>query len=200
MASFEHDILILCKTYPSPSGKYIETSCVAGMDPIGRLIRLFPVPFRLIDGAQQFKKWQWVSARIDRAVGDRRPESHKLFVDTIRFNGEPLSIAKSWQARRRNYYGKLKVFSDFAALDTDRLVNGTTLGVVRPKRILGLNVPTLKPDWTDRGQNCCKASAREDCSTTQTRKCSQRFASFRMISTTATNAVVTLAFESTSIR
>jgi hypothetical protein len=62
MSSFHQDILGLCKTYPSPSGKHVETSCVAGMDPKGRLIRLFPVPFRLIDGAQQFRKWQWISA------------------------------------------------------------------------------------------------------------------------------------------
>jgi hypothetical protein len=149
MASFEQDILILCKTYPSPSGKYIETSCVAGADPDGRLIRLFPVPFRLIDGAQQFRKWQWVSARIDRAIGDRRPESHKLFVDTVRFNGAPLSTAKEWQARRYPL-SKLKVFDDFASLDAERLANGTTLGIVRPTRILGLDVTAAsKPDWTD---------------------------------------------------
>ncbi|MGY0201335.1 hypothetical protein [Leptothrix sp. BB-3] len=42
-------ILILCKTYPSPSARYVETSCVAGMSEDGRLIRLFPVPFRLVD-------------------------------------------------------------------------------------------------------------------------------------------------------
>src|SRR6266581_185382 len=40
MASFETDILILCKTYPSPSGKHVETSCVAGMKPDGSLSRL----------------------------------------------------------------------------------------------------------------------------------------------------------------
>ncbi|EJJ27751.1 hypothetical protein [Rhizobium sp. CF142] len=30
-------ILILCKTYPSPSGKYAETTCVAGMDENGMI-------------------------------------------------------------------------------------------------------------------------------------------------------------------
>jgi hypothetical protein len=50
-------VLILCKTYPSPSSTYVETSCVAGMDDSGKLIRLFPVPFRLVSDEQQFKKW-----------------------------------------------------------------------------------------------------------------------------------------------
>ena len=42
-------MLILCKTYPIPSAKYSELSCVAGIDSQGMMIRLFPVPFRLID-------------------------------------------------------------------------------------------------------------------------------------------------------
>jgi hypothetical protein len=57
MASFTERVLILCKTYPSPSAKYAKTSCVAGMTESGRLIRLYPVPFRLVADEQQFKKW-----------------------------------------------------------------------------------------------------------------------------------------------
>lgn len=49
-------ILILCKTYPSPSAAYTETSCVAGMDEAGNLIRLYPVPFRLVTDDQRFSK------------------------------------------------------------------------------------------------------------------------------------------------
>ena len=55
MATDHQRILILCKTYPSPSGKHIETSCVAGLEEGGRLIRLFPVPFRLVGDEKQFK-------------------------------------------------------------------------------------------------------------------------------------------------
>src|SRR3546814_4272914 len=62
-------ILILCKTYPSPSGKHSETSCVAGMTEEGSLIRLFPVPFRAIRDEQKFKKWQWISAQIYKEIG-----------------------------------------------------------------------------------------------------------------------------------
>ena len=56
MAPTSSRTLILCKTYPSPSSRYAETSCVAGVTADGELIRLFPVPFRLINGDQQFKK------------------------------------------------------------------------------------------------------------------------------------------------
>lgn len=91
-------ILILCKTYPSPSSKYAETSCVAGMDQEGNLIRLYPVPFRLVTGDQQFAKWQWIEALIEKSSADRRPESHKIGVDTIVL-GRTLP-AGDWKARR----------------------------------------------------------------------------------------------------
>lgn len=51
----------------------------------------------MIDGSQQFKKWQWIKARIDRAPRDHRPESHKLFVDTVQIVGDPLPATGGWQ-------------------------------------------------------------------------------------------------------
>jgi hypothetical protein len=42
--------------------------------------RLFPVPFRLIERGQQFKKWQWIETLIEKAPADHRRESHKIYV------------------------------------------------------------------------------------------------------------------------
>lgn len=149
MASFETDILILCKTYPSPSGRHVETSCVAGMTTSGELVRIFPVPFRLIDSERQFKKWQWITARIERAKADHRPESHKIFVDTIRFNGDPLPTSRQW-AERRAFLDRLKTFDDFGALENHRICGGATLGMLCPTSILGLDItPAKTPDWTE---------------------------------------------------
>jgi hypothetical protein len=149
MASRHTRILILCKTYPSPSGKHVETSCVAGMEEDGRLIRLFPVPFRLISDKSQFKKWQWITARVAKAPKDHRPESHKVFVDTIVCDGDPLPTRQAWQARREQL-GKISIFDDFAALDAARESKGVTLGLLRPSQVLGLDItPADKPDWTD---------------------------------------------------
>jgi hypothetical protein len=149
MSSRKTRILVLCKTYPSPSGKHTETSCVAGMEEGGRLIRLFPVPFRLVDDDKQFKKWQWIAARIEKAPGDHRPESHKIFVDTIQCEGDPLPTKNEWQARR-SQLEKIPVFSDFAALEEARVSAGATLGLLRPSRIIGLDItPSDKPEWTE---------------------------------------------------
>lgn len=140
-------ILVLCKTYPSPSGKYAETSCVAGMDENGRLIRLFPVPFRLVAEGQKFKKWQWIIAKIRKASKDHRPESHTIFVDTIELGAE-VPTKDSWSQRWR-LLEKLQVFSDFKALDDKRVSNGQSLGLLRPNKIISFDiVPAAKPDWT----------------------------------------------------
>lgn len=149
MATDHQRILILCKTYPSPSSRYVETSCVAGMAENGQLIRLFPVPFRLVEDDQQFKKWQWVSARVRRAQDDARPESHRISVDTIQLEGEPLPTRDHWIARREAIKG-VPVFDSFASLDAAREAAGVTLGLVRPNRLLGLDIaPVDNPHWTE---------------------------------------------------
>lgn len=148
MSSQEERILILCKTYPSPSAKYAETSCVAGMREDGTLVRLYPVPFRLIGDKDQFKKWQWITVRVEKSKKDRRAESHKLFVDTIRCETD-ISTDDNWRDRRR-WLDKLEVFSDFAAIEEARKARGVTLAVLRPARIKALEIrPTTEPDWTD---------------------------------------------------
>ncbi|MGC1174587.1 MAG: hypothetical protein WA904_12940 [Polaromonas sp.] len=131
MASFVERVLILCKTYPSPSAKYAETSCVAGMTAEGRLIRLYPVPFRLVADEQQFKKWQWITARLEKARDDHRPESHRIFVDTIECDSEPLRAGKIGWPQRVELLAKLPVFSDFGEVERSREANGGTFVELR---------------------------------------------------------------------
>nr|WP_015063424.1 hypothetical protein [Burkholderia cepacia]AFR44271.1 conserved hypothetical protein [Burkholderia cepacia] len=141
-------ILILAKTYPSPSAKHTETSCVAGINECGESRRLYPVPFRLIAGDQQFKKWQWITVRIEKSPADHRPESHRVFVDTIQ-SQEVLTTDKKW-AERRVWLDKLPIFDSFAALEACRELNGISLALLRPKRILGLTItPADNAEWTD---------------------------------------------------
>jgi hypothetical protein len=142
-------ILIRCKTYPSPSAKHAETSCVAGVDTEGNFIRLFPVPFRLVADEQQFKKWQWIEARIEPAKADYRNESHKIWVDTIKCDPAPLSTSGDWRLRRQ-IIDRLPIFNSFTELDLARVSKGTTLGLLRPSRIIGLEITaSANPDWTD---------------------------------------------------
>lgn len=149
MAVIDHRVLILCKTYPSPSAKYAETSCVAGIDERGKLVRLYPVPFRLIGDEQQFKKWQWIVAKVEKSRNDHRPESHRLYVDTIECDETPLPTDNNWQVRR-GALEKAPVFSCFVAVESARQAHGMSLALLRPTRILGIDIkPVDSPIWTD---------------------------------------------------
>lgn len=149
MPSRKTRVLILCKTYPSPSGKHVETSCVAGLEEGGSLIRLFPVPFRLIRDEQQFRKWQWITARIEKASNDRRQESHKIFVDTIDSSEPPIPTRLRW-TERREALRNVPIFEDFQTLEEARKSEGTTLGFLRPSAVAALEIaPTVSPDWTE---------------------------------------------------
>jgi len=140
-------ILILAKTYPSPSAQYVETSCVAGITELGCMRRLYPVPFRLVEDQRQFKKWQWVDVRVSKPAGDRRPESHRIYVDTLKC-GDQLTTKDDWMDRR-SWIDKSPNFDDFSTMDAARLDGGLSLGILRPYKVLCLDiVPSRSPHWT----------------------------------------------------
>lgn len=148
MASHVERILILAKTYPSPSAQYVETSCVAGINEHGAMRRLFPVPFRLVEREQQFKKWQWIDVRVEKASKDHRVESHKIYVDTIEC-GLTIDTRKQWGARWP-WIEKIPTFTNFDDIEASRLTDGTTLAILRPKSVLGLEIQKARSaDWTD---------------------------------------------------
>ncbi|MDN7430078.1 hypothetical protein CFB89_13825 [Burkholderia sp. AU16741] len=141
-------ILILAKTYPSPSAQYVETSCVAGIAQSGAMRRLFPVPFRMIEDGQQFRKWQWIDVRVEKANKDHRPESHKVYVDTINC-GNVIDTKKEWSSRWE-WLDKIPSFDSFDSIDAARLEGGLSLALLHPKRLLGLDIVKARnPDWTD---------------------------------------------------
>src|SRR5690242_17749978 len=120
MAFRKARILVLCKTYPSPSTAHTETSCIAGIEENGTPIRLYPVPFRLIEEGAQFKKWQWITAQIEKASKDHRPESHRIGVDTIVCEEPIISTRNGWADRRR-WIDKLPLSANPDAMEKARL-------------------------------------------------------------------------------
>jgi hypothetical protein len=149
MASRKARVLILCKTYPSPSVAYTETSCIAGIEDNGAPIRLYPVPFRLIEEGAKFKKWQWITAQIEKARKDHRPESYRIGVDTIACHDPIVSTRNGWAARL-NWLDKLPAFQSPIEMEQARLRSKQTLALLRPVRILGLDVTaTETQDWTE---------------------------------------------------
>ena len=93
-------ILIWGKTYPELSDKYGETVCTAGCLEDGSPVRIYPIPFRLMDGYGQYSLYQWITAPIRPSPDDPRPESYKINVDKID-PGEKIDTDPGWMKRRQ---------------------------------------------------------------------------------------------------
>jgi hypothetical protein len=79
-------VLVLVKATPQPSSQYGDTVCVAGvaMDAdVPGWVRLYPVPFRYMEGERQFRKYDVVLVRTRDAGADKRPESRKIDASAI---------------------------------------------------------------------------------------------------------------------
>ncbi len=96
-------VLITVKTYPAPSARYGETVCIAGVRLGGEddpsFIRLYPIPFRMLEASDQFKKYQIVDVPVTpRGMKDPRPESFQP--DTDRFVlSDTIDTKKKWSKR-----------------------------------------------------------------------------------------------------
>lgn len=143
----QEKILILAKTYPVPSKQYSETTCVAGINEDGEMRRLYPIQFRFMDGEQQFKKWQWIIANIQKATKDNRPESYIINHESIEC-GSALPTDSYWQSRRR-WIEKIPVFDTFESLQRARQEKNITLALIRPYQMLELELTAEKEArWT----------------------------------------------------
>lgn len=142
------DLLILTKTYPYPSTKYRETTCVAALNSRGEMRRLYPVPFRFLGGERQFQKWEWIRASLIRPHDDKRPESYRIDTDSIVGTRSKIGTEHAWCQRRE--WIEPHLVQGFAALEAQRQATGKSLGFIRPTRLLQLEIkPNRSPDWTE---------------------------------------------------
>ena len=143
-------VLITVKTYPSPSKKYQEVVCTAGVTEAGEWVRLYPIDYRYLPQGAQFKKYQWIEIDLQPrgASGDRRKESRKPILENLRLLGEPLPTDKNWLARRqiidRLPHLTLKQCQELYDID------GTSLGVVRPSRVMDMKIESVVGEWDSR--------------------------------------------------
>lgn len=141
-------IMITVKTYPELSAKYRETSCVAGVRlDLGqpRHVRLFPVPFRLLEQQAQFAKYSVIEVDVETHRHDRRPESLRPILDTLKVI-EQLSPADGWV--RRWHYLRPLVAPSLCAIRRDQEIRGTSLGLFRIPATPGLKLTDAEP-WPD---------------------------------------------------
>ncbi len=145
-------VLITVMTYPHPSAKYEELVCTAGITDGNEWIRVYPVDYRYRPRGQQFQKYQWIELELGpRGHGnDNRPESREPNLKSLRILGSPLPTTDGWNARRSviDHLPHYTVNELKALYDRDRV----SLGIVRPERILDIEIRSADEEWKPQWQ------------------------------------------------
>jgi hypothetical protein len=141
-------ILIWGKTRPEVSRNYRETVCTGGVfADSGRLVRLYPIPLRYLDDEKYFKKYQWITADVQRADDrDRRPESYRIRAEAIEL-GDAIDTGKhgDWRERAGWVLQPSNTVASVEALQERQARDHTSLGIVRLKKIIQIHAETLNP-------------------------------------------------------
>lgn len=147
-ASFTtEEMLITVKAYPTPSTKYIESSCTVGITRNREWLRIHPLPFRMLEDSQQFRKYQWIRGRIKKS-DDPRPESHKIDYDSIQVLDESLSPRHNW-AQRRTFLKPLQQRS-MEEIWREQELDNISLALFKPRCIERLTIESTAPQWTEK--------------------------------------------------
>jgi len=125
-------VLITVKAPPNPSKKYQEANCCAGIDlDTGQWVRLYPIPFRLLDYGKQFPKYSIISVNCRRPLRDKRVESYKVDQDSIKIL-RCLGTENKWSERKKIVLPTLS--PSFCKILEDISIN-KSLGIFKPADI-----------------------------------------------------------------
>lgn len=149
-------VLITVMTYPHPSEAYTELVCTAGVTADGEWVRLYPIDYRYRPRYQQFHKYQWIEVGLSPPwrTQDKRRESRRPDLDSIRLIGQPLDTARQWDVRRA-IIDQLKHHT-VGELEQLYEAEKVSLGIVRPRRILDLEVRPADAEWKPKWRETLK--------------------------------------------
>ena len=128
-------VLITVKTYPTLSRKYGETVCTAGVREDGTWVRIYPVPFRRLDEAEQYRKFDWLECGLVRHSSDPRPETFRPADENELQPVGHIDTASNWRERRRILLETARVYDRLDDLIAGAKANHISLAVFRPTRI-----------------------------------------------------------------
>ncbi len=118
------ECFILVKAQPHRSSKYFETVCCAGVGRNGKWRRQYPVPFRILNDSQKFRRWDWIEYEYTTSADDRRTESQKVIP-------ESLVVGNKLKTTERARFLNPLIRASFSEADS----KGESLTMIRPEKI-----------------------------------------------------------------
>jgi len=140
-------ILITVKTYPTLSRKHGELVCTAGVREDSSWIRLYPIPFRLLDYKDRYAKFDWIETTLVKSSSDPRPETYHPVDSNDIVNHGNLGLDDEWRERRRIILEKGQVQTRLADIITAAHENRYSLTVFKPAKILDFIWEEDDRDW-----------------------------------------------------
>jgi hypothetical protein len=138
-------ILITVKTYPAISRKYGELVCTAGLREDGSWIRIYPIPFRRLEYGDQYKKYQWITAPIERNTSDFRPESYKVLkIEQLQLH-EVIDTANNWELRKRYCLKNVRTSITRLIEEAKDPALHTSLATYKPRELIDFVVEPIDP-------------------------------------------------------
>ena len=133
-------VLVTVMTYPALSDKHFETVCTAGFKEDGSWIRIFPIPYRVLlgrDDSRRYHKWQWIEVDLEQNLAhDRRRESYHIKnIDSLKLL-EPIDKRVNWDLRLSWVLKNKKVYCNMTELLEETRLNDTSLAVLKPSQII----------------------------------------------------------------
>lgn len=141
-------ILIWGKTRPEISKTYREIVCTGGVfEDTKRLVRLYPIPLRFLSEENTFRKYQWIEAEVTRNLQDFRPESYRIRPDSIHLQ-DIIKTKKNgnWDDRAYWILNPHNIFESVEALKLRQEQDHTSLGLIKPARVINIRAEELPQD------------------------------------------------------
>lgn len=105
------------------------------------------MPFRRLDEAEQYRKFDWLECAIVRSTKDPRPESHHP-ADVIQLvPAGHIDTTDNWRERRRLVLGQAKVHTRLQSLIEGAKSNALSLAVFKPARITDFIWEEEEREW-----------------------------------------------------
>ena len=143
-------LLPVVKAYPviDPVSQ-TEAVCVAGisMQEPHRWVRLFPLDYRGLERASQFKKYEMIELEVSKSRKDSRPESFSPVLASIEV-GEAISTdGGTW--RRRLPFSDAVEDESMCEIQRRQKTERKTLGVFRPAEVMDLKVTPAEKGFAE---------------------------------------------------
>ncbi len=149
--TLKEKLLILVKTYPTISEKYMELVCTAGINENGEWRRVYPIPFRELNKDSQYKKYQWVEVELRQNLSDGRKESYKLHGDMKILKTIDTGKDGLWQERKETLFKSTKVYEDMNEIielnKSKNIKDKISLAIFKPQEILDFKVEEVERSW-----------------------------------------------------